>query len=86
MNTAKKILAALAAVSLATAAQAGTPAAQGSVEQPEFAQHKQRELARIAERIRILQTLQSCVQSASNHAAVKSCNEAAHGSMRPGQS
>jgi hypothetical protein len=42
-----------------------------------FQEHQQKELARIGQHIQILQTLQSCVQSATDHAAIKTCNETA---------
>jgi hypothetical protein len=48
----------------------------------DFAQHKQRELARIAERIQALQALQGCVQAAADAAALKTCNENARASMK----
>jgi hypothetical protein len=48
----------------------------------DFAQHKQRELARIAERIQALQALQGCVQAAADAAALQACNDNARASMR----
>ncbi len=48
----------------------------------DFAQHKQRELARIAERIQALQALQGCVQAAADHGAMKTCNENARAAMK----
>jgi hypothetical protein len=72
---------ALLAIALAPAlacAQGTPPVAGGSAA---FAQHKQRELARIASHLQALQTLQSCVQSATDHAAVKACNEAARAAI-----
>jgi hypothetical protein len=47
-----------------------------------FAAHKQREMARIASRIQILQNLQACVQSANDHASMKACHQAARGALR----
>jgi hypothetical protein len=68
-----------AAAPLAAAAQPGGAAAPGG---GDFAQHKQRELARIAERIQALQALQGCVQAAADQAALKTCNENARASMK----
>jgi hypothetical protein len=42
-----------------------------------FAQNKQKELDHIAAHMQILQTMQSCVQSASDHAALKACHDTA---------
>ena len=63
---------------------AAQPAANGGAggAAPDFAQHKQRELARIAERIQALQRLQGCVEAATNQAAVQSCNETARAAMK----
>jgi len=47
-----------------------------------FAAHKQQILAHIAERIQTLQTLQSCVQNASNHAAVRACRDTARAALK----
>jgi hypothetical protein len=44
------------------------------------------ELSRIAARLQALQTLQACVQSAPDHAAMHSCNEAARPAMGHGRS
>lgn len=63
----------------ALGAQAQTPPRPGGAR---FEAHKQQELARIANRIQVLQTLQSCVQAAADHHAVKACNETAHASMK----
>ena len=65
---------------LALAQQASAPA--GGKGAANFAQHKQKELDRIAEHLSTLQTLQSCVQAANDHAAIKACNDAAHGAMK----
>ena len=62
------------------AAQPGGAAAPGGG--GDFAQHKQRELARIAARIQALQALQGCVQAAADQAALKTCNENARASMK----
>ena len=70
----------VAAAPCIAAAQPGGAAAPGGG--AEFAQHKQRELARIAERIQALQTLQGCVQAAADHNAVKACNENARAAMK----
>jgi len=57
-----------------------TPAANSGPGQtgqpgPNFAAHKQQVLNNIAQRIQRLQSLQTCVQNAQNHAAVKACRE-----------
>ena len=70
----------LAAAPFAATAQPGGAAAPGGG--ADFAQHKQRELARIAERIQALQALQGCVQAAADQTALKACNENARASMR----
>jgi len=46
-----------------------------------FAAHKQKELAKIQQHQQVLQTLQSCVNAATTHDAVKQCNETAHSAM-----
>lgn len=56
----------------------GSQAAPGG----RFARQKQKELDHIQARIQIMQTLQSCVQSANDHAAVKACNQAARQSVQ----
>jgi hypothetical protein len=66
-------LAAGLATTLAAAQSAPTAAGEGS----NFTQHKQQELTRINTHLQILQTLQSCVQSAANPADMKRCNEVA---------
>ena len=89
MNNASK-LAALALAATLTAgsglslAQPAGPAGPDSA--TNFAQHKQMELSRIAARLQALQTLQACVQSAPDHAAMHSCNEAARPAMGHGRS
>jgi hypothetical protein len=66
-------LAAGLATTLAAAQSAPSAASEGT----NFTQHKQQELTRINTHLQILQTLQSCVQSAANPADMKRCNEAA---------
>ena len=46
---------------------------------PNFAAHKQKILSSIAQRIQRLQAVQSCVQSAQNHEAIKACREQSRG-------
>jgi hypothetical protein len=92
MNNASK----LAALALAATLTAGSglslaqPAGSAGPARPDsatnFAQHKQMELSRIAARLQALQTLQACVQSAPDHAAMHSCNEAARPAMGHGRS
>jgi len=72
---------ALSCISAAAMAQtASSPA--GGKGAANFAQHKQKELDRIAAHQQVLQTLQSCVQGANDAAAIKACNQAAHASMK----
>jgi hypothetical protein len=62
-----------------------TTTTKGQPNAAQFAQHKQNELNMIQSRMQILQTLQSCVQGATDHAAIHSCNqtaEAAHQQLR----
>jgi hypothetical protein len=47
---------------------------------PNFADHQKKELDRIAAHIQVLQTLQSCVQAATDHAGIKACNQTAKAS------
>jgi hypothetical protein len=91
MNNASKV-AALALAATLTAgsgmsmAQSASPSAPaGPDTAANFAQHKQMKLSRIAARMQALQTLQSCVQGAADHAAIKSCNDAARASTRHGR-
>jgi len=53
------------------------PPQQQKAPGPDFATHQQKELAHIGQRIQIMQTLQSCIQSATDHAGMKTCNETA---------
>ena len=73
------LLALSATVALAQNAEPG--AGQGAGKN--FEEHKQKELARIAQHLQMMQTLQSCVQAATDHAAIKSCNEAAKAARGP---
>jgi len=67
----------------ALAANAQTPPAPtGQPHAAKFEEHKQHELARITNHLQVLQTLQSCVQSATDHAALKACNQTAHAAMK----
>lgn len=66
-------LAAGLATTLTVAQSAAPPAGEAS----NFNQHKQQELTRINTHLQILETLQSCVQSAGNTADLKHCNEVA---------
>jgi hypothetical protein len=84
-NTRKAFFAlVLAAVSGVSLAQSATPAAPTG-DPAGFAAHKQQELTRIAAHIQAAQTLQACVQSAADHAAIKSCHEAARAAMGHGR-
>lgn len=69
-------------LSLALAMTSGVVLAQtappvGGGRGAKFEQHKQKMLAHIAARIQVLQTLQSCVQSATDRTAMKACHDAA---------
>jgi hypothetical protein len=76
------IVGTLGGAALAAHAQAtATPVPPPPPVSDKFAAHKQREIARIANHIQILQTLQSCVQSANDRAGVKSCNQDAHSAL-----
>jgi len=72
----------LVLVAVAPCSVAAQPAAGAGPGGGDFAQHKQRELARIAERIQALQALQGCVQAAADQAALQACNENARASMK----
>jgi hypothetical protein len=62
---------------------AQTPApTKGQPNAAQFAQHKQNELNRIQAHMQILLTLQGCVQAATDHAGIHTCNETAHQSMQ----
>ena len=81
----------LSKISLIAAALAGMASMAGAQTAPaggpdpaKFAEHKQLELQRIGQRMQALQTLQSCVQAAPDHAALRSCNESARASMGRG--
>jgi hypothetical protein len=54
-----------------------TPAPKGQPNAAQFAQHKQNELNAIQAHMQIMQTLQSCVQAATDHAAIRACNQTA---------
>ena len=61
-------------------APAPAPVAAGA----NFAEHQQKELSHIAQHLQVLQTLQSCVQAATDHAGIKACNATAKASEHPG--
>lgn len=68
-----------AANAQSTAPSAGN--AKGQPDPAKFAEHKQKILTHVQMRLQSLQTLQSCVQSANDHAAIKACEQTAHQSM-----
>ncbi len=79
-NTQKALFAlVLAATSGLSLAQSSAPSS--ATDPAAFAAYKQKTLTRIASHIQVAQTLQTCVQGATDSAAVKSCKKAAHGSM-----
>ena len=74
----------LACMLTANAQSTSTPvpgAPKGQPDPARFAEHKQKVLARIQSRLEIMQTLQSCVQAANDHAAIKACEKTAHANM-----
>ena len=44
-----------------------------------FAAHKQQIMSEITQRIQRLQTVQTCIQNAQDHEAIKACREQSHG-------
>jgi hypothetical protein len=73
----------MAACAFSAHAQSAPPAASApkAADPAKFDEHKQRELARIEKHLSGLQTLQSCVKAANDHAALKACNQAARAAM-----
>jgi hypothetical protein len=74
----------LACILTANAQSTSAPAPSAPKGQPNparFAEHKQKVLARIQSHLQIMQTLQSCVQAANDHAAIKACEKTAHENM-----
>lgn len=71
----------LTAASAIAMAQSGTPQPGTPGDPANFAAYKQKELAHIAAHIQVAQTLQACVQGATDREALKACREAAHASM-----
>jgi hypothetical protein len=63
-------------------AQTTTATKGGQGNPAQFAQHKQNELNHIQAHMQILQTLQGCVQAATDRAGIHTCNETAHQSMQ----
>lgn len=55
---------------------------KGQPDPARFAEHKQKVLARIQSHMQVMQTLQSCVQAAKDHPAIKACEKTAHDEMR----
>jgi hypothetical protein len=70
-------LAALAATA-SVHAQTTAPAPGAATGTANFATHKEKVLAKIQQHMSTLQTLQSCVNAATDSAAIKSCEEQAH--------
>ncbi len=74
----KSLLLAVAVTLLASAAIAAEPApAPKGQPGPKFAEHKQKVLDHIAQRIQKLQAAQTCIQNAQDIAAIKACREQA---------
>jgi hypothetical protein len=76
------VVGAALACALPVSAQTSPATPGGQPNAAQFAQHKQNELNRIQARIQIEQTLQLCVQAATNHAGMHTCNETARQSMQ----
>ena len=72
-------------MSLSFAQSVGTPGPAGSASGTggdKFAEHKQMEIAKVQERMQVMQTLLSCVQGANDTAALKACNQTAKQAMQ----
>ncbi len=67
----------IATLCAGTAAQAQAVVAPTGSTGGNIAAHKQKELAKIQQKMQILQTLQSCVSGAADATAIKSCNATA---------
>jgi hypothetical protein len=78
-----RTIALAAGLSMTCAAQAQTPAPgpQEGGSAAKFAARQRKELARIARRLRALQTLQACVQGVADAVAIKACNTGAHAAV-----
>jgi len=85
-NVRMLLLASMLMSTFAVNAQSTTPAPPPKNANPEkFAEHKQKDLARIAQHLQGMQALQSCVQAANDHAALKACHETARAAMKKAQ-
>ena len=73
------VLALIAALAAGTAAQAQTavPPTGAATNSGNLAAHKEKVLAKIQQKMSTLQTLQSCVNAATDSTAIKSCEEQA---------
>lgn len=69
-----------------TTASPTPPAVQKKEVDNMFAERKEKELARIEKHLQILQTLQSCIKSADDQAAIKACHKAARTLAQPNRS
>jgi hypothetical protein len=71
----------IAALVTGTASRAQTtvaPPMGGATNSANFAEHKQKVLGKIQQKMSTLQSLQSCVSAATDTTAIKSCEEQAH--------
>jgi hypothetical protein len=59
-----------------------TPAPAAAPGGDQFATRKQNELNRIAARLQVMQALQTCVQAATDHKAMRACNQTARQSAK----
>ncbi|MES2353580.1 MAG: hypothetical protein V4568_04095 [Pseudomonadota bacterium] len=75
------MLACILTANAQSTATPGTNAPKGQPDPARFAEHKQKVLTRIQSHQQIIQTLQSCVQAANDHAAIKACEKTAHENM-----
>ena len=86
MNRIAIALLTFAALAAGSAVQAQTvypstgvaPGVNSGTNSGNIAAHKQKELAKIQQKMGILQQLQSCVSAASTSDAIRQCNETAH--------
>jgi hypothetical protein len=83
MMNGKKVLLAvvLTAVYGIGIAQSGSPLPVAPADPTNFVAFKQKELSRIATHIQVAQTLQACVQAATDREGLKVCRDSARGSM-----
>jgi len=90
MNRTVIALLTFAALAAGTAAHAQgavyptNPGVNSGMNSGNITAHKQKELAKIQQKMQVLQSLQSCVSGATTGDAIKQCNETARASMGHG--